>query len=246
MQRKIAVVTGGMGGIGHAICQELHQHGYEVIAAYSRDHQIARDWQSSQQNAGYHFNIEYADVTDFSSCENMIQNIEKKVGPISILVNNAGIVRDRACCNMKKEEWDVVINTDLNSVFYMTRALLPLMKTRQFGRIINISSINAQKGQYGQVNYAAAKAGIHGFTKALALEVAKYHITVNTISPGYVETEMLASIPDQLKEKILAEIPMKRFAHPQEVARVVSFLADEKNSYITGANININGGHYML
>ena len=157
------------------------------------------------------------------SCDDMIKKIESDVGPVDILVNNAGITRDHACCKMSKEEWDLVINTDLNSIFYVTRAVINGMKDRNYGRIINISSINGQKGQYGQVNYSAAKAGIHGFTKALALEVARHHITVNTISPGYVATEMVMAVPEDIREKIIAEIPMDRLAEPEEVAHVVAF-----------------------
>jgi acetoacetyl-CoA reductase len=246
MTKRIAVVTGGMGGIGSAICRELHEQGLRVVSAYSRKHEAAQEWQAKETSKGYHFDIAYADVSDFHSCETMIKNIKTDVGPIDILVNNAGITHDATCCRMKKEEWDSVINIDLNSVFYVTHALINDMKNRKFGRIINISSINGQKGAYGQVNYSAAKAGIHGFTKALAQEVAKDGITVNTISPGYVATEMVIAVPEHIRDKILAEIPMRRFAEPEEIARVVAFLADEKNGYITGANIAINGGHYML
>jgi acetoacetyl-CoA reductase len=246
MAKRIAVVTGGMGGIGHAISRELHDQGIRVIAAYSRKHEAALAWQEEQKKEGYNFDIAYADVTDFQSCADMIKKIETEIGPIDILVNNAGITRDHACCKMSKEDWDIVINTDLSSIFYVTRHAVNGMKERNYGRIINISSINGQKGQYGQVNYSAAKAGIHGFTKALALEVAKHHITVNTISPGYVATDMVMAVPEEIRAKIIAQIPMGRLAEPEEVAHVVTFLADEKNSYITGANIAINGGHYML
>jgi acetoacetyl-CoA reductase len=246
MAKRIALVTGGMGGIGHSICQALHDQGNHVVAAYSRKLEAALKWQAEQEEAGYHFDIAYGDVTDFSSCEKMIKEVETDIGPIDILINNAGITRDHACCHMTKEEWDIVISTDLNSVFYVTHALINGMKQRNYGRIINISSINGQKGQFGQVNYSAAKAGIHGFTKALAQEVAKHGITVNTISPGYVATDMVRAMPEPVQKKILAEIPMGRFAEPEEIAHVAAFLADEKNSYITGANIAINGGHYML
>ncbi|VVC76962.1 Acetoacetyl-CoA reductase [Aquicella siphonis] len=246
MAKRIAVVTGGMGGIGHAISRELYDHGYRVVAGYSRKHEAALEWHSEQKKAGYDFDIAYADVTNFKSCEEMIAKIESGLGAVDILVNNAGITRDHACCKMSQEEWDLVILTDLSSVFYMTHAVINAMKARNYGRIINISSINGQKGQFGQVNYSAAKAGIHGFTKALALEVAKHHITVNTISPGYVATDMVMAIQDDIREKIIAQIPMGRLAEPEEVARVVSFLADERNSYITGANIAINGGQYMM
>jgi acetoacetyl-CoA reductase len=245
MVKRIALVTGGMGGIGHAICKELYDQGFRVIAAYSRKHETALAWQAEQKKTGYDFAIAYADVTDFDSCAEMAKKAESEVGPIDVLVNNAGITDDHACCNMTKDEWDIVINTDLNSVFYVTRCFLQKMKERKFGRIINISSINGQKGQYGQVNYSAAKAGMHGFTKALALEVAKHNISVNTVSPGYVSTDMVMAVPEDIRAKIIAQIPMGRFAEPEEVARLVAFIADDKNGYITGANISINGGHYM-
>jgi len=246
MVKKIAVVTGGMGGIGHAICQELYQQGMRVVAAYSRKHEAALAWQSEQKKAGYNFDIAFGNITNFDSIEVMIKKIESDIGPIDVLVNNAGITCDHACCKMSKDDWDLVINTDLNSVFYVTRAVINGMKNRNYGRIINISSINGQKGQFGQVNYSAAKAGIHGFTKALAREVASHGITVNTVSPGYVATEMVLAIPKEVLDKIITEIPMGRLAEPEEVARVVGFLADEKNCYITGANFAINGGHYMV
>lgn len=247
MSKRIALVTGGMGGIGQAICQELHrQKDIHVIASYHRKEEAARAWQEEQRNAGYHFDIAHADVTDFHSCENMAKKIEAELGPVDILINNAGITHDATCSKMSKEGWDIVINTDLSSVFYVTHALINSMRNKKNGRIINISSINGQKGQFGQVNYSAAKAGIHGFTKALAREVAKDGITVNTISPGYVETDMIMAVAETIREKIRAEIPMGRFANPEEIAYVVAFLAEEKNKYITGANIAVNGGHYML
>lgn len=246
MAKRIALVTGGMGGIGHAICKTLHDADRRVIAAYSREHSTALAWQTDQQKAGYHFDIAYCDVSDFYSCETMIKKVENDIGQVDILINNAGITRDRSCCNMSKEEWDTVIGIDLNSVFYMTHAVIKGMKDRNYGRIINISSINGQRGQYGQSNYTAAKAGMHGFTKSLALEIAKHHITVNTVSPGYVATDMVLALPQDVQKKILAEIPLGRFIEPEEVAYVVAFLAEERNSAITGANIAINGGHYML
>lgn len=246
MTKQIALVTGGMGGIGHAICQSLHQQGMRVIAGYHRKKEAALEWLDNEKKAGFNFDIVSVDVTSFASCEEMVKQIEADIGPIAVLINNAGITRDHSCAKMTKDEWDVVINTDLNSVFYVTHAVINGMRERKYGRIINISSINGQKGQFGQVNYSAAKAGMHGFTKSLAIEVAKSGITVNTISPGYVETDMIQAVPEDIRQKILAEIPMGRFAEPEEVARVVTFLADPLNSYITGANISINGGHYML
>lgn len=246
MTKRIALVTGGMGGIGNAICRQLHQHNYRVIAAYHRAPEAAQLWLKEQQDAGFNFDIISVDVTNFESCQQMARTIQSDLGPVAVLVNNAGITRDHSCAKMTKEEWDVVINTDLNSIFYVTHALIQSMREQQYGRIINISSINGQKGQFGQVNYSAAKAGIHGFTKALALEVARNGITVNTISPGYVETDMIQAVQEDVRNGILAQIPMGRFAKPDEVARVVAFLAEAENSYITGANIAINGGHYML
>lgn len=246
MTKRIALVTGGMGGIGHAICQEFHKNDIRVIAAYHRKQEAALAWQEEQRKTGFDFDIIHVDVTNFQSCEEMAKKAESEIGPIDILVNNAGITHDATCGKMSQADWDIVINTDLNSVFYVTHALINNMKNRKYGRIINISSINGQRGQYGQVNYSAAKAGIHGFTKALAREVAKDGITVNTISPGYVETDMIMCVPENIREKILAEVPMGRFALPNEVAYVAAFLAEERNSYITGSNITINGGHYML
>lgn len=245
MANQIALITGGMGGIGHAICCELYHRGFHVIAGYSRQHDAATAWQQQQFQAGFKFDIAYADVTNFDSCEAMIAKIEKEIGGIAVLVNNAGITHDVTCAKMKKNDWDKVINTDLNSVFYVTHAVINPMKERGYGRIINISSINGQKGQFGQSNYAAAKAGMHGFTKALALEVAKNGITVNTISPGYVATEMVMAVAEDIRNKIVSTIPVGRFAQPEEIARVVSFIADEKSSYITGAIFAINGGQYM-
>ncbi|MFZ2314264.1 MAG: acetoacetyl-CoA reductase [Gammaproteobacteria bacterium] len=246
MTKQIALITGGMGGIGQAICRELHDLGFHVIAAYQRKEEAALAWQKEQQDAGYKIDIVHANVTDYDACAAMAQKVEQEFGPIDVLVNNAGITNDATCCKMTKDNWDIVINTDLNSVFYVTSAFIKGMTQRKYGRIINISSINGQRGQYGQVNYSAAKAGIHGFTKALAREVAKDKITVNTISPGYVATEMVKAVPEAIQQKILAEIPMGRFAEPEEIAHVVGFLVNQKNAYITGANIAVNGGHYML
>jgi len=248
MEQKIALVTGGMGGIGTAICRALHQAGIKTIASYNKGghHEEALTWQDQQKSENYSFDIIYADVTDAQSCEAIIQKIEKDLGPIDILVNNAGITRDATCSKMKLDEWKTVIDTNLNSVFYVTHCVISEMIKRHYGRIINISSINGQKGQFGQVNYAAAKAGMHGFTKALALEVARKGITVNTISPGYVATKMVMAVPENIRTEILSQIPVGRFAMPEEIAHVVVFLADERSTYITGANIAINGGQYMM
>jgi acetoacetyl-CoA reductase len=248
MGQRIALVTGGMGGIGAAICRALHDAGIKTIAGYNRggNHDSALAWQAQQKSENYCFDIIHTDVTQVESCEAAVKKIEKDIGPIDILVNNAGISRDSTCNKMKLQDWKDVIDTNLNSVFYVTQCVLGEMLKRQHGRIINISSINGQKGQFGQVNYAASKAGMHGFTKALALEVARKGITVNTISPGYVDTNMVKAVPEKIREQIITQIPLGRFALPEEVAHVVVFLADEKSAYITGTNIAINGGQYMV
>ncbi len=248
MAEQIALVTGGMGGIGTAICRALHDAGIRTVAGYNRggNHDSALAWQADQKLEHYSFEIVHADVTQVDSCEAAVQKIEEDIGPIDILVNNAGIARDATCSKMKLQDWKDVIDTNLNSLFYVTHSVLSEMLKRKHGRIINISSINGQKGQFGQVNYAASKAGMHGFTKALALEVARKGITVNTISPGYVDTNMVKAVPENIRTQILSQIPVGRFALPEEIAHVVVFLADERSAYITGANIAINGGQYML
>ncbi len=247
MKHQIALVTGGTGGIGTAICQALCAQGAKVIAAYNSggNHHKAAAWQQQQQALGFDVAISYVDVTDDASCGQLLQNIEREHGPIGILVNNAGVTQDAQCYKMTIEAWHKVINTNLNSVFYVTRHILHGMIARQYGRIINISSINGQKGQFGQVNYAASKAGIHGFTKALALEVARKGITVNTISPGYIATEMVKAVKESILEQIVAQIPVGRMGKPEEIARTVVFLAAKDSGFITGANFAINGGHYL-
>ncbi|MBS0288492.1 MAG: acetoacetyl-CoA reductase [Proteobacteria bacterium] len=247
MNTRVALVTGGTGGIGTAICRHLYQAGVRVVAGFSRggDDSFAKDWQSLQAKEDYQFEIIYGDVADFDSCAGMVETVRAKVGPIDILVNNAGITRDATLKNMQKDQWNDVMHVNLDSVFNVTRHVITGMIERNFGRIINISSINGQKGQFGQTNYSAAKAGMHGFTKALAQEVASKHITVNTISPGYVATDMVKKVAPNILEKIIAQIPVGRLAEPIEIARVVSFLASDESGYITGANIAINGGQHM-
>jgi acetoacetyl-CoA reductase len=248
MKEKVAVITGGMGGIGQTICQHLCAQGARVITSYNRDgdHAEAQHWQKEQLKLGYDIALHYVDVKDFASCAKMVQDIETDFGRIDILVNNAGITRDVQLCKMDLDQWNAVIQTNLNSIFNVTRHVINGMIARQYGRVINISSINGQKGQFGQTNYAAAKAGIHGFTKSLALEVARKGITVNTISPGYVGTDMVMAIPADIREKIITQIPVGRLGQPAEIARVVSFLASSDSSFITGANIAVNGGQYLL
>lgn len=244
---KIALVTGGTGGIGTAICRYLHDSHFKVVAGYSHggDSSYAEKWQTEQARNNYQFEICYGDVADFESCHAMINHIENNIGAIAVLVNNAGITRDATLRKMLPEQWNAVIRTNLDSVFNVTRNVIDGMLSRQYGRIINISSINGEKGQFGQTNYSAAKAGIHGFTKALAQEVASKGITVNTISPGYVATDMVKKMSSDILEKIVAQIPVGRLAEPQEIARTVAFLADQEAGYITGANISINGGQHM-
>ncbi|MDX1901199.1 MAG: acetoacetyl-CoA reductase [Gammaproteobacteria bacterium] len=248
MKNHVVLVTGGAGGIGTAICQHFCRKETRVIATYHRngDHDSARTWQAEQRKLGFDIAIKYVDVTDFTLCEQLVKEIESEYGAIDILVNNAGITRDVSLSKMKLEQWQDVLKTNLDGIFNITRHAINGMINRHYGRIINISSINGQKGQRGQSNYAASKAGIHGFTKSLAQEVANRGITVNTVSPGYIETEMVMSVPEPIREKIINEIPVGRLGRPAEVARVVVFLASQESSFITGSNITINGGQYLL
>lgn len=247
MKQRIALVTGGTGGIGTAICRELATKGFRVVAGFSRggDSSAAIAWQAAERTKDFNFEITYGDVSSFESCVGMIEEIETNIGPIDILVNNAGITKDSTLRKMEIAQWNAVLRINLDSLFNVTRPVINGMIERQFGRIINISSINGQKGQFGQTNYAAAKAGMHGFTKALALEVASKGITVNTISPGYVATDMVSNMNSKVLEQVIAAIPVGRLAAPAEIARVVTFLAAEEAGFITGANIAVNGGQHM-
>lgn len=247
MSKKVVLVTGGTGGIGTAICQTLAKQGYTIVAGYNKEgnHAAAQEWQALQHAQGYDIVIAYGNVNDYASTQQMIATAEKLSGPIDILINNAGISRDITFRKMQHEQWLDVINTNLNSLFHTTQCVINGMCERNFGRIVNISSINGQKGQFGQTNYSAAKAGIHGFTMALAQEVAKKGVTVNTISPGYIDTAMLTHIPDHIMENIIATIPIGRLGKPQDIAQVVAFLVHPDSAFITGANIPVNGGQYM-
>jgi len=238
--QRVAVVTGGTRGIGAAISMALHTAGYKVAATYQGNDRAAETF---TENTGVsHFKF---DVSDFSACENGIAKIEKQLGPVDILVNNAGITRDAFLHKMTQSQWHEVINTNLNSMFNMTRLVIEGMRERGFGRIINISSINGQAGQIGQTNYAATKAGIIGFTKSLALESARKGITVNAIAPGYIDTEMVRAVSSDMLEKIVSKIPVGRLGHAEEIARMVVFLAADGNGFITGATFSVNGGQYM-
>ncbi len=236
----IAIVTGGTRGIGAAISEELIQAGYTVAATYGSDTESAQQFADKTGAKVYQW-----DVSDFEACQAGVKRVEEELGPVSILVNNAGITRDGTMHKMTPERWQAVIQTNLSSCFNMCRAVIEGMRERQYGRIVNIGSINGQAGQYGQVNYAAAKSGIHGFTKALAQEGAGVGITVNAIAPGYIETSMVAAVPDHVMEKIVAKIPVGRLGQPEEIARGVSFLVDRNAGFITGSTLSINGGQHM-
>ncbi|QGX38748.1 acetoacetyl-CoA reductase [Permianibacter aggregans] len=248
MTKRVALVTGGTGGIGTAICQQLAKIGYQVAAGYNSggDHEKARAWQAEQKAAGFNIAISFGDVRDFDSCGRCVAEVEEMLGPIDILVNNAGITRDSTLRKMSKEQWDAVLTSNLDSVFNMTRHVINGMVDRTFGRIVNVSSVNAQKGQLGQTNYAAAKSGIHGFTKALAQEVARKGVTVNTVSPGYIATKMVMAVPDEIRAEIIKGIPVGRLGEPEEIARAVAFLIDDTSGFITGANLAVNGGQHMF
>lgn len=246
MTHRVALVTGGTGGLGTAICQALANSGYQVIANYYPgldDH--AKEWQEKQSQAGYEFHVISGDVGCFDTCSDMIETVQKDHGRLDVLVNNAGITRDATLKKMGADQWDAVINTNLNSMFYMSKQVVNGMMSRGFGRIINISSVNGQKGQYGQTNYSAAKAGVHGFSMALAQETARHGITVNSISPGYIATEMVMAIAEPIRQQIIDEIPVGRLGTPEEIGRAVAFLADENAGFITGTNLSINGGLFM-
>lgn len=246
MERMTAVVTGGTGGIGSAICRRLAAD-YQVIACYFKhgNHEEAKQWQEAQKKEGYEIDILYADISKFADCEKLAAHVKEKYGHIDVLVNNAGITADSSLKKMTSEQWHEVIDANLTSVFNMTRNVLPVMLEKEYGRIITISSINGRKGQFGQCNYASSKSALYGFTKSLALEVACKGITVNTISPGYIDTHMLAGVKEEVLKSIIANIPVGRLGKSEEVANAVAFLAAQESGFITGANLDVNGGQYM-
>jgi len=245
--QRVALVTGGMGGLGEAVCIKLAALGYKVVTTFSPSNTKAQEWLQSMNNMGFGFKAYPCDVGDYGSCQSCIEQITRDVGAIDVLVNNAGITRDMTFKKMTKADWDAVMRTNLDSVFNMTKQVMDGMMERNWGRVINISSVNGQKGAFGQTNYAAAKAGMHGFTKSLALEVAKKGVTVNTISPGYIGTQMVMAIPQEvLESKILPQIPMSRLGKPEEVAGLVAYLSSDEAAFVTGANISINGGQHMF
>jgi len=243
---RIALVTGGMGGLGEAICIKLAALGYKVVTTHSPGNSKAAEWLESMNRQGYGFRAYPCDVAAWDSSADCVQKVASEIGPIDVLVNNAGITRDTTFKKMDKAAWDAVIQTNLDSCFNMTKQVCDGMVDRNWGRIVNISSVNGQKGAFGQTNYSAAKAGMHGFTKALALEVARKGVTVNTISPGYIGTKMVMAIPKEvLDSKIIPQIPMGRLGKPEEVAGLVAYLCSEEAAFLTGANISINGGQHM-
>ncbi|MFM2386139.1 MAG: hypothetical protein RL660_896 [Bacteroidota bacterium] len=244
MNKKLALVTGATGGLGTAMCQKLSKDGYQVVANY-RSEEKAQEWNLKMKQEGYEMIMAQGDVNEFSSVQNMIAKVQETYGEIAVLVNNAGITRDTPFWKMSFEQWDEVIKTNLYSVFNTTKAVIDGMIAQGFGRIINISSVNGQRGQFGQTNYSAAKAGMHGFTKSLAMELAKKGVTVNTISPGYIATDMVMAIKEEVRNKIVEQIPMGRLGGTNEIAHLVSFLASEDAAYITGANYAINGGQHV-
>jgi len=236
-----------MGGIGEAISLRLAEAGYRVAVTHSPGNKKVQSWLEEMKGKGHDIYAVGCDVTDFDSCQEAAKKVEADVGPIDILINNAGITKDTTFKRMKKEDWDGVIRTNLDSVFNMTKPIVDGMVERKWGRIVNISSVNGQKGQFGQTNYSAAKAGMHGFTKALAQETARAGVTVNTVSPGYVGTKMVLAIPKEvLDSKIIPQIPLSRLGKPEEIAALIVYLCSEEAGFMTGSNIAINGGQHMF
>ena len=244
MSQKVAYVTGGMGGIGTAICQRLHKAGFKVIAGCgpTRDFQ---KWLDEQKALGYTFHASVGNVSDWQSTTDAFAKAKADHGPIDVLVNNAGITRDRMFLKMTREDWDAVIDTNLTSMFNVTKQVIPDMVERGWGRVVQISSVNGEKGQAGQTNYSAAKAGMHGFTMALAQELANKGVTVNTVSPGYIGTDMVRAIKPEVLEKIVATIPVKRLGTPEEIGSIVTWLASDDAGFTTGADFSCNGGLHM-
>ena len=244
MGKKVAYVTGGMGGIGTAICQRMHKDGFTVIAGCGPTRDFGK-WLGEQKALSYDFHASVGNVGDWSSTVDAFSKSKAEHGPIDVLVNNAGITRDRMFLKMSREDWDLVIETNLNSMFNVTKQVVGDMVERGWGRIINISSVNGEKGQAGQTNYSAAKAGMHGFSMALAQELANKGVTVNTVSPGYIGTDMVKAIRQDVLDKIVATIPVKRLGQPEEIASIIAWLASEEGGYATGADFSVNGGLHM-
>ncbi len=245
-QQRVVLVTGGMGGLGETISTKMADAGYKVVVTYSPGNTKHAKWLADMKQRGYDMLAVACDVADYDSCTKAVEEVHKKHGAIDVLVNNAGITRDMTFKKMDKVNWDAVMRTNLDSLFNMTKQVADGMVERSWGRIINVSSVNGSKGAFGQTNYSAAKAGVHGFSKALAQEVARKNVTVNTISPGYIGTKMVMAIPKEvLDTKIIPQIPLGRLGKPEEVAGLIIYLASEEAAFVTGANIAINGGQHM-
>lgn len=245
MKKRIAYVTGGMGGIGTAICRRLCQEGFTVVAGCGPRSARKDTWLQAMREQGHDVHASEGNVADWDSTKLAFDQVRAEIGEVDVLVNNAGITRDGQFRKMSREDWDMVINTNLNSLFNVTKQVIDSMVERNWGRIINISSVNGQKGQFGQTNYSTAKAGLHGFTMALAQEVATKGVTVNTVSPGYVATDMVKAIRADVLDKIVASIPVKRLAEPDEIASIVAWIASEEGGYATGSDFSVNGGLHM-
>ena len=244
MSKKVAYDTGGMGGIGTSMCQRLHSDGFTVVAGCGPTRDFKK-WIDEQAALGYTFHTSVGNVSDWDSTVAAFKLVKAEHGPISVLVNNAGITRDGMFRKMSRDDWAAVIDTNLNSLFNVTKQVIDEMTDAGWGRIINISSVNGEKGQFGQTNYSAAKAGMHGFTMALAQEVANKGVTVNTVSPGYIGTEMVRAIRQDVLDKIVATIPVKRLGTPEDIASIVSWVASDESGFATGADFSVNGGLHM-
>ena len=243
---RVVLVTGGMGGLGETISTKMADAGYRVVVTYSPSNTKSTEWLAGMKANGYDILAVPCDVADIDSCTRAVADVQARVGAVDVLVNNAGITRDMTFKKMDKVNWDAVMRTNLDSLFNMSKQVVDGMVERNWGRVINVSSVNGSKGAFGQTNYSAAKAGVHGFTKALALEVAKKGVTVNTISPGYIGTKMVTAIPKEVLDgKILPQIPVGRLGKPEEVAGLIIYLCSEEAAFVTGANIAINGGQHM-
>lgn len=245
MSKRVALVTGGMGGLGTAICKALAKDGFIVAANCLPGFPQKDEWLAKTKSEGFDFHAAEGDVSDYDSCVAMVKKIEADLGPVDVLVNNAGITRDGMFRKMDRGQWDAVLSTNLDSVFNVTHQVLSGMAERGWGRVINISSVNGVKGQFGQANYSAAKAGVLGFTKAIAQEVAKKGVTVNAVTPGYIGTDMVLAIKEEVREQIVAQVPMGRLGKPEEIGHLCAYLASEYAGYMTGATLNINGGLHM-
>ena len=244
--RRVAFVTGGMGGLGAAISRRLLDAGMIVAMSHTERNDHVATWLTHELDAGRHFQSFEVDVTEYDSCARCAQRVLAEYGAVDVLINHAGIARDSTFAKMTKSDWDAVVHTDLDGLFNVTKQFVGAMIERGFGRIVNIGSVNGSRGAFGQTNYSTAKAGVHGFTKSLALEVATHGVTVNTVSPGYLATEMIASMPKEVMEKrILPQIPVGRLGRPEEIAALVAFLCSDDAGFVTGADLAINGGMHM-